>query len=136
MKRRYVWFATAALLVIVSVVIVQSFQPTQAANSTATVATYSHGTLRVTISYQAAHAGAGQLIVDVLDPEDGVVGRAERPVDVPEGTGSWQEALNLTKEIAVDDLVWHRLRYRFTYSNGKNAPIENTESVSQILRTP
>src|SRR6266536_4301884 len=136
MKRRYVWYATAAFLIIAAVVIVQSFQPTQAANGTATVATYSHGTLRVTIPYQAAHAGAGQLIVDVLDPEDGVVGRAERPVDVPEGKGRWQEDLKLTKEIAVDDLAWHRLRYRFTYNHEEAPAIEDTVSVSQMLRTP
>jgi uncharacterized protein YfaS (alpha-2-macroglobulin family) len=74
--------------------------------------------------------------VDILDPEDATVGRTERHVDIVQGQGSWQEELKLTKLLAVEDLMWHRVRYRFTYSDSRQAPIEGIESLSQILRTP
>ena len=73
------WISVTALLVQVSLGIVESFQGTPADVKTAAV-TYSNGTLHTAIPYQAAHAGAGQLTVEVLDPEDGVLGRVERRV--------------------------------------------------------
>ncbi len=115
---------------------VKSFQRMQAADGESAVATYSHGVLHLTIPYRAPHAGAGQLTVEVLDPEDQVLGRSERHVDVADRKGSWQEDLTLMKAVGIDDLVWHRVRYRFTYSDPKDAAIEGTESISQILRTP
>jgi uncharacterized protein YfaS (alpha-2-macroglobulin family) len=69
---------------------------------------------------------AGHLSVEVLDPENQAIGQGEgsRGVDV-----------RLAKPLATEDLVWHRLRYRFTPADGTN-PIDGTESISQILRTP
>ena len=119
-----------------SALVIESFQPARAANSDAVVATYSQGTLRVTIPYHAPHDGAGRLTVEVLSPEDEVLGHAEHLVGASDGKGWWQEDLKLTKALATDDLVWHRLRYRFSYSDGKEAAIEGTESISQILLMP
>jgi len=48
-------------------------------------ATLTGTTLSVTIPYHAARAGSGELLVEVLDPEDKVLGRAERNVKVNEG---------------------------------------------------
>jgi len=123
-----------ALLVIAAVVTVQTFQA--ASGQLAASATYSHGVLDLVIPYHAADAGAGKLTVEVLDPEDHVLGSADRPVDIAEGDGHWGERVMLTTPLAIDELVWHRVRYRFEYSGGKNARIEGTESISQILRTP
>jgi hypothetical protein len=86
------------------------------------VATYSHGTLHVTIPR------AGQLTVEVLNPENEAIGQAE-------GRGG-QADVKLAKPLATEDLVWHRLRYRFTPVSGGTNPIEGTESISEILRTP
>ena len=72
----------------------------------------------------------------ILNPEDEVLGRAEQHVDVGEAKGSWQEDLTLAKALGTDDLVWHRVRYRFSYIVGKGRAIEGTESISEILRTP
>ena len=83
-KSTYFWF----FLLIASAVLLQSFQGTQA-NTTALAATYSQGTLHVTIPYAAGHAGSGTLAVEVLDPEDRVVGRTERAVSANDGTGTW-----------------------------------------------
>src|ERR1039458_4518874 len=68
-KSTYFWF----FLLIASAVLLQSFQGTQA-NSAAMTATYSQGALHVAIPYAAGHAGTGTLAVEVLDPEDRVVG--------------------------------------------------------------
>jgi len=47
-----------------------------------------------------------------------------------------QEMIVLAARPSVEDLVWHRLRYRFVYSGGREDAIEGTESISQILRMP
>src|SRR5260370_34106346 len=76
------------------------------------------------------------MTMEVLDPEDKVVGRVERRAEVAEGTGRWQEQIKLEKPLALDDIVCHRVRYHFEYSDQKNEALEGTESISQILRTP
>jgi len=131
---RYWLLFVPALLVITAIVTVQTFQ---AANGElAAGATYTHGMLDLTIPYHAAQAGAGKLSVEVLDPEDHVLGSAEKTVDAVEGKGRWHERIALAKPLAIDELVWHRVRYRFEYSDGKSAKVEGAESISEILRTP
>jgi uncharacterized protein YfaS (alpha-2-macroglobulin family) len=133
---RFRFFFPTALLIVASAGMVESFQATQSPIGDSTVATYSLGVLRATIPYHAPHAGAGQLTVEVLDPEDGALARVEQSVAVSDGKGWWQEDLKLTKAVAVEDLAWHRLRYRFTYNGQKGAALQGTESISQILRRP
>src|ERR1700674_1915547 len=113
MRRRFVWIGLATLLIIAAGLIAQSFQGTQAADSPSAVATYAHGALRVTIPYRTLHAGAGQLTVEVLDPEDQVLGRSERRVESGDAQGSWQEEGPLAKAPVIDDLVWQRVRCWF-----------------------
>src|ERR1035441_4887814 len=127
-------FFLPVLLIVAAIVTVQQFQ---ASNSEAVAsATYGHGVVDVAIPYDAAHSGAGQLTMEILDPEDQVLGHLDRPLEGAEGTGSWHEQIKLAKPLALDELVWHRVRYRFAYSDGKSAGIEGTESISQILRRP
>ena len=130
-KSIYFWF----FLLIASAVLLQSFQGTQA-NSAAVTATYSQGALRVAIPYAAGHAGPGTLIVEVLDPEDRVVGRTERAAIANDGTGTWRTDIQLPNASTLDDIVWQRVRYRFSYGEAKEAAIEGTESISEILRRP
>ncbi|HUK19774.1 MAG TPA: MG2 domain-containing protein [Bryobacteraceae bacterium] len=130
--RNGLWFLSlAALLMVVSVTIVHPFPAEETA-----AATWTQGALHVTLPYRAAHAGPGRLTVEVLSPEDEVLGRAQTPVVVAAGSGSWQQEVKLAQEMSTDDLVWQRVRYRFTYSGEKDAAIEGTESISQILRRP
>jgi hypothetical protein len=127
----------AALGGIACPTMLQSFQGGATTDGESASVTYAHGTVRVSIPYRAPHAGAGQLTVEVLDPEDQVLGRAEHRVDTGAGKGRWQEDLKLTNPMAIDDLAWQRLRYRFAYDGkGEAAAIEGTESISQILRMP
>jgi len=131
---RFVVLVFTVFLTIAAFVALQPFHASGGAPSTS--ATYSHGLLHLTISYHAARAGAGQLTMEVLDPEDNVLGRAERRVEVAVGQGRWQDEIQLDKPLPLDDLVWHRVRYRFEYDDKQTAALEDTESISQILRTP
>jgi hypothetical protein len=127
-----IWFTlVVALLIVASASIIQP-SPAEVTGS----ATLSHGALRVTIPYKTPRAGAGQLSLEILSPENEVVGRAQVAADVAAGTGSWQQEIKLAKPLGTDDLVWHRLRYRFTYTGETKAAIEGTDSISEILRRP
>jgi hypothetical protein len=108
-----IWFfiLTGALMIAALMVIL----PFSASRGETPSATYTHGVLHVAIPYLAAHSGAGQLTLEVLDPEDKVLARVERGVEVTEGKGRWREDLKLEKPMPLEDLVWHRLRYRFEY---------------------
>ena len=41
-------------------------------------ASYTHGVLLVAIPYHGARPGSGKLITEIVDPEEHVLGRAER----------------------------------------------------------
>jgi uncharacterized protein YfaS (alpha-2-macroglobulin family) len=128
------FFLIPALLTIAATVAVQEFEA--AAGEPSASATYSHRVLNLTLPYQSGHAGSGRLTVEVLDPEDRVLGTAQRSIEVAEGEGAWQEQIKIDTPLPVDDLVWHRVHYRFQYDDDKSAKIEGIESISQILRTP
>ncbi|HET8826428.1 MAG TPA: hypothetical protein VFM77_14915, partial [Terriglobales bacterium] len=98
-------------------------------------AIYVRGVLRCTIPYHATEPGEGNLTVEVLDPEDNVLGRTERHVDISAGESRWNETVKLDKPLGIEDVVWQRLRYRFEYDDHK-PNIEGTESISAILRMP
>jgi hypothetical protein len=100
------------------------------------VATYAHGVLHVTIPYRGADTGSGQLTVEVLDPEDDVLGRTERGLEVRTSAGRWKEEIRLERPLPLEDLVWHRLRYRFEYDDREIGALQGEESISQILRRP
>src|SRR5260370_22857750 len=107
-----------------------------AATERTTVATYTRGILHLTIPYRAADAGAGQLTIEVLDPEDNILGRTQRRLDIAVGNGQWSGEVKFEKSLAIEDLVWQRMHYKFDYDNQPTAELEGTESVSTILRTP
>jgi len=132
-KRYFILFLTA-FLTIAAFIALQPFEASGRVRST--TATYSHGSLHLSIPYDGSRAGTGQLTIELLDPEDKPVGRTERRVEVASGKGWWQDELQLNKPIPLDDLVWHRVRYHFEYDDHKSAGLEGTDSVSQILRRP
>jgi len=134
---RTFWLSSAAVfLAVASAVTVKSFQGTEA-NSTGHIsATYVRGVLRTAIPYHSTHAGSGLLTIQVLTPEDEVLARSERRLDLPSGNGSWHDDLKLVKPLPTDELVWHRLRYRFTYDHAETTAIQGVESISDVLRIP
>lgn len=133
------WLLLVALLGgIVCLTMLQSFQGTALADGESASVAYSHGTVRASIPYRAPQAGAGQLTVEVLDPEDQALGRVVERITVAAGNGHWREDVKLAKPMGIDELAWQRLRYTFSYDGhaGDAAAIEGTESISQILRMP
>ena len=131
------WLSSlAAVMVLAFLNIGPSFPGSRAPDSDTAALTCSRGSLHVSIPYHAPHPGAGQLTVEVLDPDDAVLGRTERQVAVTGERGWWREEIRLARPLSTDDLVWQRLRYRFAYGDQNNAALEGTESVSQILRMP
>ena len=129
-------FLLTAFLATALVATILFFGLARAEDSDAVAATWTHGSLHVNIPYRGLHGGAGQLVVEVLDPEDHAVGRAERHVDAGGVAGSWSQDIGLAKAVSLDELVWHRVRYRFAYDGSPDAAVEGTESISQILRMP
>jgi uncharacterized protein YfaS (alpha-2-macroglobulin family) len=125
------FFFFSALLAVVPAI--PSFKETP---SESLSATFSHGILSLTIPYHAERAGSGQLIVELLNPEDQVLGKTERPVKIAKGDGNWQQNIAPEQPLPFDDLVWNRIRYRFEYSGQREAAFEGTKSISQILRRP
>ena len=129
------WLLLLATL-LAAVIAMVLIEPAQVVNGETAMVTYSRGILHVTIPYHALHSGDGKLSVEVLDPEDKILGRAETQVAIDKGHGRWQEEVKLDKALSMDDLVWHRVRYRYEYDDRKVAALQGTESISQILRTP
>ena len=110
--------------------------PRALAQSNSVSATLLRNTLTVTIPYHGAHRGAGKLTVEILDPEDKVLGRSERNVESSGNDGQWQQEVTPVQPLPFDDLIWERLRYRFQYNGEANAAVTDTASISEVLRRP
>jgi hypothetical protein len=122
--------------VLASVALLAYRSQAQPSKSASVLATYARGRVRVLIPYDAMRAGDGNLTVEVLDPEDRIVGRIDRRVYASKGQGSWTQAVQLNKTLAVEDLVWHRLHYQFTYKDEEADALRCTYSISRILYRP
>jgi uncharacterized protein YfaS (alpha-2-macroglobulin family) len=122
-----------ASLVLAAVIAIQLFS---SANAETSAASYAHGVLKVKIPFRAETAGAGRLTLEVLDPENHAIGRAEKKAVVAGGASRWNEEIKLEKPLSLDDLVWHRLHYRFAYDNDAQDALEGMESISEILCLP
>lgn len=131
---RLLYYAIALVLGAAALLMLQPFL--DANNVTPGAATYSHGVLHLAIPYRANHSGAGHLTLEVLDPENNVIGSMQKNLTIAEGASQWKGDLRLDKPAPLDEIVWHRLRYRFAYDDERFANLEGTESISQILRLP
>ena len=130
LERRRTGKALCVLSVVVIVIAVGLFTRDtvqSAATERTTVATYTRGILHLTIPYRAADAGAGQLTIEVLDPEDNILGRTQERLDVPTGSGRWSGEVKLEKPLAIEDLVWERVHYKFDYDNQRKAELDARE---------
>lgn len=130
------WLSTALVLGAASVALLTSLSLARPAESRPFAATYVHGALHVSIPDDAPRRGEGILTLEILDPEDGVVARIDRRAYASAGRGLWRQELALPRTLPLEDLVWHRLRYRFAYNGEENAAVQGVSSVSRILRLP
>jgi hypothetical protein len=71
-----------------------------------------------------------------LDPEDHAIGQVEKAAEAIKGAAQFKAELKLDKPLALEDLVWHRVRYQFRYDDGKTEPLAGIQSISAILRRP
>jgi hypothetical protein len=99
-------------------------------------ATYRDGKLAVSIPYNARESGSGQLTIEVLDPDDKLLGHVERRLEIRKGDGAWQQTITLCEPMPFEDILWQRIRYRFEYDNAGLPAIDGTESISQIISRP
>jgi uncharacterized protein YfaS (alpha-2-macroglobulin family) len=127
---------TALRILPILLVFLMAMASSQRVRCEALTATFSGNTLSVTIPYHAAHAGSGDLVMKILDPEDKALGRVERHIHVSSGDGSVQQFIAPDQALALEDLVWERVHYRFVYSGEKAAAFEGISSISQILERP
>jgi hypothetical protein len=132
-QRFWLVFSIALLVITTGLLLVQPFLADAAEPE---IATLSRGTLHLSIPYHADRSGAGKLTIEVLDPEDVVLGRADLSATAVQGQGRWLEEIKLEKQVPLDALVWHRVRYRFQYADETNIALAGTDSISQILRMP
>jgi hypothetical protein len=123
-------------LVLLLIALTAAYAPFSQAGAASPVATLTHGAVSVAIPYHGARPGSGRLIFEIVDPEEHVLGRAERPAEIAKGDGSWQQSIVPAKPIAFEDLVWQRVRYRFEYGDKGIPAIAGVESISRILRRP
>jgi hypothetical protein len=123
-------------LLLVVVLLAGGFAGAETSPEQLTEATFARGILVVKIPYHSVHSGSGTLSVELVDPEDKVLGRAEKSTDITEGEGVWRRSIALDKPLPVEDLVWDRVRYKFVYDDQAKPAIEGIDSVSQILRRP
>jgi hypothetical protein len=122
--------------VLVLIAFADVYAPFSEAGAPSPAATFTHGVLLVAIPYHGARPGSGKLITEIVDPEEHVLGRAERPVEIAQSDGTWQQSIAPAKRIAFEDLVWQRVRYRFEYGDKEIPAITGVESISRILRRP
>jgi hypothetical protein len=122
--------------VLLLIVLAGAYAPFTEAGAPSPAATFSHGVLLVEIPFHGTRPGSGKLVTEIVDPEEHVLGRAERSVEIAQGDGSWQQSIAPAKPIAFEDLVWQRVRYRFEYGDKEIPAITGVASISRILRRP
>jgi hypothetical protein len=99
-------------------------------------AVYEHGHLSLQIPFHSPRTGFGRLSVEILDPDNHLLGHTEKAAETTGKDGIWIDKVELDSSLPLDDLLWERMRYRFTYDGDENPSIERTESISRILLRP
>jgi uncharacterized protein YfaS (alpha-2-macroglobulin family) len=99
-------------------------------------AVYAHNRLSFSIPYEAAHSGEAELSLEVLSPEDHVLGRADHKAHLAEGAGVWNAEIILGEPMTLDELIWQRVRFTLRYEDQTAPDVEDIRSLSEILVRP
>jgi uncharacterized protein YfaS (alpha-2-macroglobulin family) len=99
-------------------------------------AVYVHHALSLAIPYTAERSGDAELKVEVLSPEDNLLGHAERTMHVSQGEAVWNHEIALKGPMPLQDVVWQRVRFTLQYVGERVPAVEQIRSVSTILRRP
>ena len=99
-------------------------------------AVYAHSTLSFSVPFESAHSGEAELVLVVLSPEDRVLGQVSHRMRVAEGSAAWNAEIALREPMAMDELIWQRLRFTLRYKNQPTPEIEEIRSLSEVLLRP
>ena len=99
-------------------------------------AVYFRDALAFSAPYEAAHSGEAELKLELLSPEDRVLGEVKRHKRVTEGSTVWNARMVLGERMALDELVWQRVRFTLRYENQALPDLDEIRSLSEILERP
>ena len=99
-------------------------------------AVYFRDALALSVPYEAAHSGEAELKLELLSPEDHVLGEVKRHKRVTEGSAVWNARIVLGERMTLDELVWQRVRFTLRYENQTSPDLEEIRSLSEILERP
>jgi uncharacterized protein YfaS (alpha-2-macroglobulin family) len=99
-------------------------------------AAYVHNALSLTIRYDAARDGEAELGVDVLSPEDEVLGSATKTLQVAQGSAVWNPEVRLAQTLPLDEVIWQRVRFTLRYAGAARPDVVQVRSISTILSRP
>src|SRR6202034_284810 len=74
--------------------------------------------------------------LELLSPEDHVLGEVKRHKRVTEGSAVWNARMVLGERMAFDELVWQRARFTLRYENQTSADLGEIPSLRKILARP
>jgi hypothetical protein len=99
-------------------------------------AVYFRDALAFSVPYEAAHGGDAELKLELLSPEDRVLGEVKRHKRLTEGSGVWNARMVFGERMTLDELVWQRMRFTLRYENQTSPDLEEIRSLSEILERP
>ncbi len=99
-------------------------------------AVYFRDALSISVPYEAAHSGETELKLELLSPEDRVLGEVRHRKRVAEGSAMWNARMALREPMTLDELVWQRVRFTLRYNDQPAPDIEEIRSLSEILERP
>jgi uncharacterized protein YfaS (alpha-2-macroglobulin family) len=99
-------------------------------------ANYFRDALTFSAPYEAAHSGEAELKLELLTPEDHVIGEVKRHKRVTEGSAVWNARMVLGEQMTLDELVWQRVRFTLRYENQTSPDLDEIRSLSEILERP
>src|SRR5437867_917943 len=111
--KRSGFLISACVLVLATIAVLTSRSLALPSDTRSLSATFAHGVLHVSIPYQVQQTGEGHLLLEVLDPDDRPAVSIDGHADANAGQGLWNRELVLPQNMPFDELVWHRLHYRF-----------------------
>ena len=99
-------------------------------------AVYFRDALSFSVPYEAAHSGEAEMKLELLSPEDRVLGEVKRQKRVAEGGAVWNARMRLRDPMTLDELVWQRVRFTLRYNDHAAPDIEEIRLLSEILERP
>jgi uncharacterized protein YfaS (alpha-2-macroglobulin family) len=99
-------------------------------------AVYLRDAFAFSVPYEAAHSGEAELKLELLNPEDHVLGEVKSRKRLSEGIAVWNARMVLGERMTLDELMWQRVRFTLRYENQTSPDLEEIRSLSEILERP